>query len=181
MVSSRSPVLFEPRVYQNLHFRAIIIEKRIIWAGNYFWKYIFLLSNLNFWQMKEKMSVKAELISPIKMFETPEKIRKPKKKKSKRIFGKYPIFYPGLVFEIGLMTHKWWVTNYDSLAQTWALHGRIRTEIISCSERPNRGTRSVRGYLQLLKKSDFYNSGPNQGSTDRPVRLGPRFSKFSWL
>ena len=56
--------------------------------------------------MKDKMSVKAEVISPMKMSETPEKIRKPKKKKSKRIFRKYPIFYPGLVFETSFMSQK---------------------------------------------------------------------------
>ena len=56
--------------------------------------------------MKDKMSVKAEVISPMKMSETPEKIRKPKKKKSKRIFRKYPIFYPGLVFETSFLSQK---------------------------------------------------------------------------
>ena len=56
--------------------------------------------------MKDKMSVMAKVTSPIKMSDSPEKIRKSKKKKSKRVFGKYPIFHPGLVFENSFMSQK---------------------------------------------------------------------------
>jgi len=42
--------------------------------------------------MKDKMSVKAELISPIKMFETPEKMRNQKRKNRKEFLENIRFF-----------------------------------------------------------------------------------------